>query len=572
MKRQAFRLTTLALSLAAALTACGGGSDDTSTTLTGVAATGAALANADITVCDAAGVKKTTKTDAQGAYSLDVAGMKAPLLIGVNNAPLTLINGVQQPANGTILYAALLGSLNVGRNVGNVNQLTDKIASDTAITDISAAEATIKGSVQLFNACTRGISAKATTASIKANTDELRGLILDLLKAKGVANPDSFDPVTSAMKADHTGIDAVLDSVRHNRDGWASGTDDQLRGSKLYDLNMQEISTTNGNVDATLKDWASYKTRIFVVGDSTVSNYGKGVAPRMGWGQPFDRLVKNTTQAKVVNLAQSGRSSRSFITEGWFRMLSDNLKSGDYVLVQWGHNDEKCDTTASLDWANRCTYPNSASGIPQVAKATSATDTAGKTYSVPAGVTVDDLSFQKSLEKYVKLARDKGATIVLITPVTRINQDKTVTAYNEGAFPISKSTHITSKGDFPGNYSQTVIDAGKANDVPVVDLDVKSIAFMNSIGVGSGGINATGGWRDYHNSVSDFTLYPHYKTLYAADGVTPLAWASQTTGNYMNADRTHFKESGAEKVGQMIVEGIKADTSGKLSGLVSLLK
>lgn len=564
MKLQTFRLTILAASLAAALTACGGDSSDsssssssasTATTLSGVAASGTAIANADITVCDATGSKKTTKTDAQGAYTLDISGMTAPLLVGVNNAPLTLINSVAQPANGTILYTALLPVLTTGKNTANVNQLTDKISSDVASTDLA-----LKGSVQLFNAC-KPAGVKPDT--ITAKTADLRGLIIDLLKAKNVSSPDSFDPVTVSMKADHTGVDAVLDTIRHNRDGWGSGSDDQLRGSKLYDQNLQEISLANGKVDPALKDWASYKTRIFVIGDSTASNYGKDVAPRMGWGQTFDQLVKDTTQTKVVNLAQSGRSSRSFITEGWFKVLSDNLKAGDYVLVQWGHNDEKCDTTGSLDWVNRCTYPNSATGTPQIAKTSD---------KLPEGVTATDLSFQKSLEKYVALAKSKGASIVLITPVTRIVQDTSVTTHNEGKFPIAKSTHITTKGDFPGNYSQTVIDTGKTNSVPVVDLDAKSIAFMNTVGVGTGGVNATGGWRDYHNSSTDFTKYPFYKTLYAADGVTPLAWASQTPGNYLNADRTHFKESGAYKVGQMIVEGIKADTSGTLSGLVSLLR
>lgn len=516
--------------------------------LAGVAATGAPLAGADITVCDATGAKTTAKADASGAYSLDVSGMTAPLLVGAQNGALTTVNGVPQPINGTILYTALLPSTSLGINVANVNQLTDKIASDVAITD-----AGLKGSIQLFNACK---PSSVTTTTIASKTSELRGLLSQALTANGVLSAATFDPVSVPMLANHRGVDAVLDAVRHNRDGWGSGSDDQLRGSKLYDLNMQEISTKNVSVDPALQAWSSFKTRIFVVGDSTASNYGLDVAPRMGWGQTFDRFVKDTATTKVVNLAQSGRSSRSFITEGWFKMLSDNLQTGDYVLMQWGHNDEKCGTTASLDWVNRCTYPNDASGNPQVAKTTSATS-GTTTFSLPAGVTVNDLSFQKSLEKYAALAKAKGATLVLLTPVTRINQNKTVTTYVEGSFPISKSTHITTSGDFYGNYSQTVSDTGKANNVAVVDLDGKSIAFMNSIGVGTGGADATAGWRDYHLAVSDFTKYPYYAL-------------KTTTGHYLNADRTHFQENGAVKVGSMIVEGIKADST--LSGLAALLK
>lgn len=563
-----FQLTTLAALLAAALSGCGSSSDSTAPTmLTGVAASGAPLANADIVVCGANGVKKTASTDSQGAYSVDISGLTAPLMVGVTSAPLSPVNGIMQPINGTKLYTAILPSLGSGSNIANVNPLTDKIASDVATTDMN-----LKGSVQLYNACASGVVAKASVATIKASTDTVRSLVSDALTAAKVSNVSSFDPVTTAMKADHTGVDAVLDMIYHNRDGFGSATDNQLTATHLYDRNMQELSTANVTLDATLPAWSSYKTRIFVIGDSTASNYGKDVAPRMGWGQTFDRFVADTTATKVVNLAQSGRSSRSFITEGWFAMLANNLQKGDYVLVQFGHNDEKCSTTASLDWANRCTYPNSATSAVQSANATSATAADGTVYSVPPGVATTDLSFQRSLEKYVALAKSKGATIVLLTPVTRINQDKTVTTYNEGKFPITKSTHITSSGDYFGNYSQTVTDTGKANSAPVVDLDAKSIAFMNSIGVGTGGVNATGGWRDYHNSSSDFTKYPYYATKFDTDGVTPLAYTLQTTGNYMNADRTHFKESGAVKVDEMIIEGIKADTSGALTGLVSLLK
>lgn len=565
---QVLRISAMAGAIALTLSACGGsGNDDsvvtntpngsTATTVSGVAATGAALAGAKITVCDANGTSKTATTASDGSYSIDAANLTAPLLISVTTAPFATINGVPQPANGTIAYAALLDSLTSGaKNTANVNQLTDKISSDVASTDLS-----LKGSVQLINLCkTAGIKA----ATITSKTAELRALVVDALKAKGVTDADAFDPVKTSMKADHTGIDAVLDMVSHNRDGWGSGTDDQLRGTKLYDQNLQELSSSNVKLDATQKAWSSYGKRIFVVGDSTASNYGLDVAPRMGWGQVFDRMLVNGADVKVVNLAQSGRSSRSFITEGWLKVMEDHIKSGDYVLIQWGHNDEKCgyltatsDATkgTKLDWANRCTYPNDSNGNPVVAKTAD---------GLPTGTTVNDLSFQKSLEKYIKVAKDKGAIPVLITPMTRINADSTVTTYVEGKFPITKSTHITSSGDYVGNYSTTILQTATANNVASVDLDAASIAFMNSINVGTGGANATGGWRDYHLSVSDFTKYPYYATV-AGD------YKAQKTGHYLNADRTHFKEEGALKMASLIVDGIKADST-RLSGLIAVLK
>jgi hypothetical protein len=85
-----------------------------------------------------------------------------------------------------------------------------------------------------------------------------------------------------------------------------------------------------------------------------------------------------------------------------------------------------------------------------------------------------------------------------------------------------------------------------------------SIAFYNSIGVGTGGANATGGWRDYYLAVSDATTYPFYASV-------------TTTGHYLNADRTHSQETGAVKLAGFVAEGIKADTA-RLGGLTALLK
>ena len=523
---------------------CGGSDDDPNdaTRIVGVAASGGPLAGATLKVCDSAGASVSATTAADGSYDVDVSALRAPLLLAAISAPFVTINDVPQPANGTIAYAALLPAVTAGAaNIANVNPLTDKVASDVAVADLE-----LEGSVQLINACnTSGVSA----ATVTAKTAELRALVGDALTLKGVADAASFDPVNRAMKADHTGVDAVLDALLHNREGWGSGSDDQLRATKLYDLDVEEIDPGNVKLDANLKPWHSAGTRIFVVGDSTSSNYPANVAPRAGWGEVLQHFLKADADARVVNLAQSGRSSRSFITEGWFKVLEDHLGAGDYLLIQWGHNDEKCDVTGSLDWVNRCTYPNRADGAPQ---------TATTLDKLPPGTAAADLSFQRSLEKYVRLARSRGATPVLITPVTRINRDSGVTGYVEGLFPIAASTHITSRGDHPGDYSKTVLDTAAANNVAMVDLDAGSIAFFNSVGVGSGGADAAGGWRDYYLAVLDAIRYPFYTS-------------AAVTGHVYNADRTHFQETGAFKVASLVVDGLKADPE-RLSGLIALLK
>src|ERR1044071_495076 len=74
---------------------------------------------------------------------------------------------------------------------------------------------------------------------------------------------------------------------------------------------------------------------IFVVGDSTASNNANG---GRGWGDPFIELF-DPTKVNVLNRARAGRSSRTFITQGlWDNVLSE-MKRGDLVLIQFGHND-----------------------------------------------------------------------------------------------------------------------------------------------------------------------------------------------------------------------------------------
>jgi pectinesterase len=78
---------------------------------------------------------------------------------------------------------------------------------------------------------------------------------------------------------------------------------------------------------------------IHLVGDSTMSDKLKLDLPERGWGQLFRELVKPT--AKIQNHAVNGRSTKSFIDEGRWQKVVDELKPGDWVIIQFGHNDEK---------------------------------------------------------------------------------------------------------------------------------------------------------------------------------------------------------------------------------------
>ena len=166
-------------------------------------------------------------------------------------------------------------------------------------------------------------------------------------------------------------------------------------------------------------------TTVYLVGDSTVCSFADGYYyPRYGYGTQLGSYL--TEKAEVVNLALSGRSSKSFLVEANYETLKNSLKEGDYLIIGFGHNDEKSDDAARF------------------------TD-ASKPYTDPA-------SFGYSLyENYIKLAIEKGATPILCTPIVRAATDNDYSG-SEG--------HVTATGD----YAQAIRDLGAAVGVPVVDL------------------------------------------------------------------------------------------------------
>lgn len=90
------------------------------------------------------------------------------------------------------------------------------------------------------------------------------------------------------------------------------------------------------------------RVRIFMIGDSTMANKDvSGGKLERGWGM----MLKNffTDNVIVNNHALNGRSSKSFIAEGHWQKVVEQIRPGDYVFIQFGHNDEKADTLRHTD-------------------------------------------------------------------------------------------------------------------------------------------------------------------------------------------------------------------------------
>lgn len=537
------RLLTLGAvgALSALLAACGGsGNDDpvTPTTLSGVAALGAPLAGARITVVDSQGQKKTATADAQGRYTLAADGLQAPLLLSVieagNNSNCRYNNTPRAHC-----LAAYLPSLRANAtNVANLNPLTDRVASDLAV------GLKFIGPQQMVES---GKAPAVSGAALDTAMSLMRAGFKAALSEAGVANVDAFDPVSTPMETNGKGVDAVLDVINHTRN--YDNNSGESAHTVLTDISFRPIVGLLGTgsyepLDYTraAKELAEIKAasvRVLVVGDSTAATYELERLPRMGWGQVFESKFKAGSGVKVLNGARAGRSSRDFYNGGWYGQMARFMKAGDYVIINHGHNDQNCDASKAVrgaaDVANLCSYPNTAGGLRQF----------------PTGK--PGMSFQASLETYIQSARAAGATPFIMTPTTRYWNVDRKTAYQSGDTRPVVPNHFTSQNAangfaFIGDYSQTVKDTALANAIPLIDLEAKSIVFANA---------HSADWKSYWLAIDPTDArYPYYKT--------------QSSGTLASPDTTHFQEAGAHAMADLVVQGIKETPA--LAALATWLK
>lgn len=137
--------------------------------------------------------------------------------------------------------------------------------------------------------------------------------------------------------------------------------------------------------------------KLIWVGDSTVAFNGVDTYPQTGIGQEFDRYLKR--EYVVLDFAKNGASSKSFYDAGRFEPAKEMMEEGDFLFIQFGHNDEK-------PKEDRHTDP--------------------------------DTTYQEYLMRYVSAAREKGAIPVLITPLSRrLFQENGTIKNSHGAYPAA---------------------------------------------------------------------------------------------------------------------------------------
>jgi len=166
------------------------------------------------------------------------------------------------------------------------------------------------------------------------------------------------------------------------------------------------------------------RVMIFMVGDSTMADKPTEDNPERGWGQLFREFFDSTVT--IENHAMNGRSTRSFIAEGRWQTVIEKVRTGDYVFIQFGHNDEKKEKT------DRYTPPE---------------------------------DYRKNLMRFVGEARERGGNPVLCTPIVRRRFVKEGKFYDE-------------HGVYPG----IVRDLADSLKVPLIDMHRMSWHMIEALG------------------------------------------------------------------------------------------
>lgn len=167
---------------------------------------------------------------------------------------------------------------------------------------------------------------------------------------------------------------------------------------------------------------------VYIAGDSTVTDqsaeypYAPGTS-YSGWGQMLAYFLPG--RAAVSNHAHSGLTTESFRQEGHYAIVEERLKAGDYVLIQFAHNDQK---------------------LPHL---------------LAKG------GYRDNLIRYIREVREKGAVPVLLTPIAR------------NSWKGADGSYL----DFLEEYAQTVLDTGEELQVPVIDLHKESMEFILRTGL-----------------------------------------------------------------------------------------
>ena len=278
---------------------------------------------------------------------------------------------------------------------------------------------------------TASVTIEGTPTSVYYGTRTMK------FKIKAYKDKPEFGPEGGAS-------DETVTEESSTEEGSTEGS--STEESSVEGSSTEESSETESSAVEPEKPTEAKEKTLWIVGDSTVCSFNDAYYyPRYGYGTQIENY--ETGYYEVKNLAMSGRSSKSYLTDEGskplYEQLTVGISAGDVLIIGFGHNDEKAE-------AERYTNPN--------------------------GSYTTEGSFAKSLyDNYVKIALDAGATPIVCTPIVRRNASGTLS---------DSDCHITKDATgYPGgDYAKAICDLGTAVNVPVVDLTALTKALYTELG------------------------------------------------------------------------------------------
>jgi len=183
------------------------------------------------------------------------------------------------------------------------------------------------------------------------------------------------------------------------------------------------------------------KLTVHTIGDSTMADYVENTTRTRGWGEMLQEFF--TSDVRIINYARGGRSSRSFTEEGLWDKVKSNLNPGDYVFIQFAHNDEKEQGKDGAD--GRGTAPWT--------------------------------TYKTFLEQYVDETEALGANPVFITPIVRRYFTKVGTISPKGCHDIG-----IAPDDSTLNYVRVMKHVAREKQVPLIDMTTLTKNFAEQLG------------------------------------------------------------------------------------------
>ena len=186
------------------------------------------------------------------------------------------------------------------------------------------------------------------------------------------------------------------------------------------------------------------KRKVHTIGDSTMSEYKPAATPKRGWGMYLQAFF-NTDSVEVNNRGKSGASTRTFYeTENLWPSVKQQMHAGDYLFIQFAHNDEKCkgeDVYVENDKLRA----------------------EGKDTLTDMRGTEPNTSYKEFLRTYIREAREMGVTPILMSPICR--------AYFKDGKINDEGRHVLAENK---NYVRSMREVAEETGVPFLDMTVRS--------------------------------------------------------------------------------------------------